>query len=60
MTVYIVWLLLSLGISALIVHEIGKVYGVHVSVSAITRVSVFMATATAVGLAIGFVGWLMP
>ena len=57
-TLYIVWLLLSLGISALIIHEIGKEYGAHVAMSWATRVGVFMASATSVGLGIGFARWL--
>lgn len=57
-TLYIVWLLLSLGISAIILHELGKEYGSHVSMSAATRVGVFMASATSVGLGIGFARWL--
>lgn len=56
---YIVWLLLSLGISALIVHELGKEYGAHVAQSGSTRVAVFLASATAVGLGIGFARWLV-
>ena len=55
---YMVWLLLTLGITALILHEIGKEYGAHVSMSAATRVAVFMASATSVGLGIGFARWL--
>ena len=58
-TLYIVWLLLSLGISALIIHEVGKEYGAHVAMSTVTRVAVFMASATAVGLGIGFARWLV-
>ena len=55
---YIVWLLLSLGISALILHEVGKEYGSHVALSTATRVAVFMGAGTAVGLGIGFTRWL--
>lgn len=55
---YITWFLLSLGISVVILHQIGKKYGAHVSMSAATGIAVLMAAATSVGLAIGFTRWL--
>lgn len=58
MTIYIIWLLLSLGLSSVIIHKIGSEYGDYVAMSLDTRIAIFMATATSVGLFIGFVKWL--
>lgn len=58
-TLFFMWLLLSLGITALILHEVGKEYGAHVALSGATRVAVFMGAGTAVGLGIGFTRWLV-
>jgi hypothetical protein len=54
---YVVWLLLSISISAIIIRHIAKKYGAYVAMSTTTWVAVFMASATSVGLGIGFVRW---
>jgi hypothetical protein len=59
LTLFILWLLLSLGITAIILHQVGQEFGAHVALSASTRVAVFMAAATIVGMSIGFVRWLV-
>lgn len=53
----LIWLFITLLVTAGILHEIGKEYGAHVAMSWATRVGVFMAAGTAVGAGIGFARW---
>jgi hypothetical protein len=55
--IFFSWLLMSLGISAVILHKIGNYYGADVAMSGATWISVFMTVGTIVGLGIGFTRW---
>lgn len=56
---FITWLLLTIGVAAMALHTIGREYGDFVALSTSTRVSVFIAAGTVIGIIIGAVRWLV-
>lgn len=56
---FIMWLSLTISISAMVLHSIGREYGDFVAMGASTRISVFIATGTVVGILIGVTCWLV-
>ncbi len=55
---FICWLLITLGLSAWMLHAMGKVYGAHVATSFETRLVVLVANGGGIWLALSFVRWI--
>lgn len=56
---FIIWLVITLPVTANLLHILGKEYGEHVALSTSTRVAVFMGVGTFVGAGLGILTWLV-